>query len=117
METPTTIQPDVTPSTEPTHGSPPSVEVIRNMNFLSLQGFFGIQNPDIELESDLNYIYDFYEKRGVRTMAEMLLNIRDAEHRLGAVPINISRANYLKMYLKTQSSIDTMLTEQRAMER
>jgi len=110
---PQKIEPEVSID-DPT---PKSSDSFRDLNFLSLKGYFNVEKPDVDEESAMNYIYDFFEKMDSRSMAETIIGIRSVESKLGAVPLGESRIIAIKNYLKTLSQIEDLNIIKKSMER
>ncbi len=97
--------------------SPEKTYSDRDMNFLSLQGFFGIENSTSEQQDSMSYIMQFFEEAGVRNMSEVLMSLKGIENRLGITPMGTNRLTSIKNYLKISNSIAEMQKQQQAMER
>lgn len=109
------IEPKQNTDTEPNHmQSMPSSDSYRDMNFMSLKGFFGIDNPEAGEEEALNWIYGEFEKNGAVDMAEILLGIRDIERKMIS-PVGTPRVTAVRNYLKINSQIADLEGQKRAM--
>jgi len=95
--------------------NPPSSDSFRDMNFISLKGFFNVERPTVEEEEAMNWIYGQFEKMGATDMSEILLGIRDIEKRM-VTPIGTPRAIAVKNYLKINSQIADLQGQREAME-
>lgn len=115
------LKPDVASVDKPVDNSDFSVNNIVNssqdLNFISLQGFLGINNPTTEEKDGMNYIIEFFSQNGAKNMSDILLSIKGIENRLGITPIGQSRISALKNYLKISSTIAELKRQQEAMER
>lgn len=87
----------------------------RDANFVSLKGFFGLDNPSTDEIDALNFIYDFFESRA-DSMGDMLIQIRQIEGRVGVAPLGVNRAAHLKNYLKTLKGIEDLNKQRIAYE-
>lgn len=95
----------------------PSSDSFRNLNFLSLKGFFGIENPSVEEEEAMNWIYDKFEKAGATNMSEILIALKEIENKIGIQPLGVGRLIGIKNYLKLNAQIAELEEQKRAMER
>ena len=102
---------------ESADATPPSSTTMRDMNFISLKGFFNIDTPTPEEESAMNYIFEFFDRMEARSMGEILMGIRNIENRLGAVGIGQSRLTATKNYITTLSQIADLNDIKKSMER
>jgi hypothetical protein len=111
------IEPSTTEEKESLDTNHPSSDLTRDMNFISLKGYFNLDNPSVEEEEALNWIYKEFEKMGTFDMSEMLLNLKDVERRIGVQPPGTSRATAIRNYLKINSQISDLQGQREAMER
>jgi len=110
-----TIQPNESVESTDAHiQSPPSSNSYRDMNFISLKGFFGIDSPEAGEEEALNWIYGEFEKMGSTDMSEILLGIRDIERRITS-PVGTPRVTAVRNYLKINSQIADLEGQKQAM--
>jgi len=93
-----------------------SVDGHIDANTAALSGFFKIQDPDVEQGNQLRYITNFFTSHGIHEMAEMMLNIRSIENRLGAIPLHMSTLDAIYNYIKTQSHIEALTQQKKGME-
>lgn len=89
----------------------------RDMNFIALQGFFGIENATSQQQEDMNYIMEHFGNAGARNMSEILLAIRSIENKLGVTPLGVNRITSIKNYLKISNNIVELQKQREAMER
>ena len=94
---------------------PPSPDSYRDMNFISLKGYFGIDNPTVEEEDAMNWIYEQFEKMGPVNMAEILLSLREVERRI-SIPIDVGRLKAVRNFLKINSHIADLQGQLEAMK-
>ena len=114
---PTTLEPsqevEKNPVSEPQQ--PPTFDR-QDVNVTALGGFFHIQEPDNDEEGQMKYIINFFEKHGVNHMAEILLNVKNFQMRLGAIPLHLSPLQAVYNYIKTQAQIELLTQEKHSME-
>ena len=89
----------------------------KDVNVISLQGFLGAKDTTSEEDSALEYIYKFFSDTGIDSMAEVLLNIKNIENKLGISNLGESRIIRLRNYLKIDSQINELLKTKQAYER
>lgn len=77
-----------------------------------LKGYFQEDNPDA-----LQFIADFYNKQNTLTSTQMLLSLRDIEHRMGMTQLGQSRAMRMYEYLKILSQIGDLQQLKQSYER
>lgn len=104
------------PRPENNQQNTPSGDSFRDLNFLSLKGYFNVELPTVDQEDDLNFIYKYFEESGAKDMADILLNIKAVERKLGAAPLGTSRVSAVKNYLKIQKQIDDLTKQKSAYE-
>ena len=110
-----TIQPNESVESTDTHiQGAPSSDSYRDMNFISLKGFFGIESPEAGEEEALNWIYGQFEKMGATNMADILLGIRDIERKMIS-PLGTPRVIGVRNYLKINSQIADLEGQKQAM--
>lgn len=107
-----TIQPqqsiERTPDVQPTG----SITLGEDVNLLSLKGFL----PDGDNDT-LTYIYKYFEQRGAMSMAEILMNIKSIENKLGVATLTGSRAQAVYQYLKINADIESLTNQKQQLER
>ena len=108
------IEPNINIDTDTHVDSIPSSNSYRDMNFISLKGYFGVDSPGPAEEEAMNWIYGQFEKMGSTDMAEILLGIRDIERNLTA-PLGTPRAIAVRNYLKINSQIADLEGQKQAM--
>jgi len=110
-----TIEPKQNIETEDNHlQGVPSSDSYRDMNFISLKGYFGIDNPEAGEEEALNWIFGEFEKNGATNMSDILLGIREIERRMVS-PVGTPRVTAVRNYLKINSQIADLEGQKRAM--
>ena len=114
---PDTIQPKEIVNKEPSHTNPPSSDMARDMNFISLKGFFNIENPLPEEEDAMNYIYDRFNKLGVENMSDILWALKDIQQTIGITPIGESRLVQVKNYMRVLDQIGELEKVKQSMQR
>ena len=112
-----TIQPDNSVAEEPLHGNPPSSDITKDTNFLSLKGFFNIDDPSLVEEEALNWIYEQFDKMGAVNMAEVLWGLKEIERKMGIGTIGESRVISVRNYLKINAQIADLESQKDAIER
>lgn len=101
-------------SVDPYIQSAPSSDSYRDMNFMSLKGYFGIESPEAGEEEALNWVFQEFEKMGATNMADILLGIREIERKMIS-PLGTPRVTAVRNYLKINSQIVDLEGQKRAM--
>lgn len=112
-----TIAPDKETKEPTADPIPQSGAGLKDVNVVSLKGFLGVKDTTAEEDSALEYIYRFFEEAGVESMAEMLLNIKEIEMRLGVAQLGESRVIKLRNYLKLDGQIQELIKMKKSLER
>lgn len=76
-------------------------------NYLRLQGYLGVDNPDSAQKDKLNYIYDNIASTE-DTEAALLWKINQLESRIGVPPLGVSRVDHIMGFLKLHSQMQTL---------
>ena len=79
----------------------------KDINYLQLQNFFGVDSPDGGEIDTMNDIYGMLEGSS-ETFTDMLLTIRNIEMKMGAPTLGVSRISHLHQYLKIDATITNL---------
>ena len=79
----------------------------KDINYLQLQNFFGVEAPDGSEIDTMNDIYSMLEGSS-ETFTDMLLAIRNIEMKMGAPNLGVSRISHLHQYLKIDATISNL---------
>ena len=113
----TIIEPKEIVEKEPSHEIPPSGNLARDMNFVSLKGFFNLENPEPGEEDAMNYIYDRFNNLGMENMSEILFALKDIQQTIGITPIGESRLVQVKNYMRVLDQIGELEKVKQSMQR
>jgi hypothetical protein len=86
-------------------------------NIRSIQGYFDVESPTTDEHKILSEIYRLTTGDGAVEMHQVLLFLRDIEHRLGATPLGERRINRVYNYLKVMDSMRDLEKEKALYER
>lgn len=111
---PTTIEPEKGVEQVSVDTTPPSDN---EANLLSpFRGWFGLELPTADQESDMKYIMDFFVNHNIKEIPEMLINLNHISRKLGPIEIGLSRLKAIKTYLQTENQIEGLSRFKQSME-
>ncbi len=112
------IQPDIKISEDVSSNIAPSETFNqRDVNFVSLKGFFNIESPTVEDEDSMNYIMETFENMGAKHMSDVLLSLKNIEMKLGVTSLGVGRITAVKNYLKLNNQIAELELQKQSLER
>ena len=75
--------------------------------YLPLQGFLEIDSTDKETSDKLKDVWDYFNKDGKKSNAEILYEIRSQENKMGGIGLNETRLGKIYQYVKIRKDIET----------